>query len=122
MSELATHLPKGAKGPGERLHEPRRLLVVLAELVGAGLAVWGAFACWAAALGTVTVRLDDGTVLVSRTYEGNLVGLAVTLTTIAALLAVDAARQSVLGVRTRRGSRRNRARRDLPSNLPDNDR
>ncbi|EHR48841.1 hypothetical protein SacmaDRAFT_0540 [Saccharomonospora marina XMU15] len=100
MSELAAPMP--AESSGERLHEPKRLLVAVAELVGAGLAVWGALACWSAAIGTLTVRLDDGTVLVSRTYEGNLVGLAVTLTTVAALLVVDAARQSVLGLRPRR--------------------
>lgn len=90
----------------ERLHQPWRLLVALAELVVAGLALWGAFASWDAAFTDIVVRLDDGTELVSQHVAGNWIGTAVGLGGLAGLLVVDAVREVSLGLGTRRRRRR----------------
>ncbi|PXY32025.1 hypothetical protein [Prauserella muralis] len=90
----------------ERLHQPWRLFVALAELVVAGVAVWGAFLSWDSAFTEIVVRLDDGTELVSRHVAGNWVGAAIGLGGLAGLLVVDAVRQASLGARTRRRRRR----------------
>ncbi|MEU6641139.1 hypothetical protein ABZ863_01155 [Saccharomonospora sp. NPDC046836] len=84
------------------LHQPWRVLVAVAECLVAALSVWGALACWAASQTTVSVRLDDGTQLVSYIYAGNWVGLAIGLAGLAGILVLDAVRQFSLGVRTRR--------------------
>ncbi|PXY37783.1 hypothetical protein [Prauserella flavalba] len=94
----------------ERLHQPWRLFVAACEVVVAAVAVWVAFLAWDNSLTTVTVRLDDGTELVSRVYAGNWIALAIGLGGLAGILVVDAIRQVLLGVRARR--RRYRKSRD----------
>lgn len=81
-----------------RLHQPRRIAVAVVELAVAAVAVWGAFLLWGSAVRDVTVRLDDGSTLTSRVYEGDLIGLAVALGALAAVLLIDAVRQVMLGV------------------------
>ena len=83
-----------------RLHQPWRALVALVEVVAAAAAIWGAFWCWPRGVATITLVLDDGTRLVSTRYYGNWMGAAILLGTIAALLVLDAVRQTVLAVRT----------------------
>ncbi|TQJ03341.1 hypothetical protein [Amycolatopsis cihanbeyliensis] len=95
--------PEDTPGP---LHQPWRALVALLELVLAALAAWAATACWSSAISTVTTRLPDGTELTSTHYSGDWVGGAVGLATLAAILLVDALRQSLLAVRTRRRKHR----------------
>ncbi|MBK1784187.1 hypothetical protein [Prauserella cavernicola] len=94
----------------ERLNQPWRLVVAAVELLVAAAGVWIAFLVWDASLTFVTVRLDDGTELVSRVYSGNWVALAIALGGIAGILVVDAIRQTLLGFRT--GRRRYRKSRD----------
>ncbi|WP_199431007.1 hypothetical protein [Qaidamihabitans albus] len=98
---------------GERLHQPWRLAVALVELLLTGGALWAAFACWGNAVSTVTVRLDDGTELVSRQLSGDWVTGAVALGAVAGFLVLDAVRQLLLGVRARRRRyRKSRERRE----------
>lgn len=85
------------------------------ESVLAVVAGWAATWFWGDAVSTMTIRTDDGAELVSRVYEGDWVGLAFACVAVAALLVVDAARQAVLGVRTRRWRRRRSSRPDRPA-------
>lgn len=88
--------------PGSgRLHQPWRVLVALAELVGAGAAVWAAFACWDRGVRAVVLVLDDGTRLDAVRHHGGWLALAILLGTVAAVLVLDAIRQVVLAVRAR---------------------
>jgi hypothetical protein len=81
------------------LHRPGRAVVAVVEVVLAGLAVWGAFACWSAGIATMSMALNDGTNLVSTRYEGNWMAGAIGLGTLAALLLVDAVREVLLATR-----------------------
>jgi hypothetical protein len=84
-----------------RLHRPGRAIVALAELVVAGLAVWGAFWAWPQAFATISEPITEGVVLDSQRVYGNWIAAAVGFGTLAALLVVDAVRQSLLAVRAR---------------------
>ena len=84
-----------------RLHRPARAIVALVELVAAGLAVWGAFWAWPQAFTTISTTITDGVVLDSQRVYGNWVAAAVGFGTLAALLVVDAVRQTLLAVRIR---------------------
>lgn len=105
---VTSELPPVAKHARERLHQPWRVWIALGELVAAGGAIWGAFALWGMAITTMTMRLDDGTELVSREYAGNWIALALVLGAVAGLLVIDAVRQVLLGTRTRRRRRKSR--------------
>ncbi|OZM75248.1 hypothetical protein CFN78_00545 [Amycolatopsis antarctica] len=91
------------------MHQPWRAVLALVELVLAGVAVWGAFALWGGGIFEVVVRLSDGATLVSRHLAGDHAAGAIGLGLLAALLLLDAIRQVVLALRTRRrGKRRKR--------------
>ncbi|WP_433408993.1 hypothetical protein ACQPZU_01520 [Saccharomonospora azurea] len=96
----------GIPVPSDQLHQPWRLVVAVVELLLAVAAGWAAVWCWNSAAIAVTVRTDDGTTLVSHVYEGEWIGLAFAAAAVAGVLVVDGARQTVLGVRTRRRRRR----------------
>nr|WP_246381474.1 hypothetical protein [Prauserella isguenensis] len=98
------------------MHRPRRIAVAVVELVVAAVAVWGAFLLWGSAIRDVTVHLDDGSTLTSRVYEGDLIGLAVALGALAAVLVIDAVRQVMLGVAAKGKKPRKRKR---PADDPD---
>lgn len=87
--------------PG-RLHQPWRVVVATLELVLAVTGSWVAVLFWGEAVTTITVRLDGGAELVSRHLAGNWVAAAVGLATVAGFLLLDAVRQLLLGLRTRR--------------------
>ncbi|PRX45560.1 hypothetical protein B0I33_109223 [Prauserella shujinwangii] len=93
-----------------RLHQPWRVAVAAGEVLLAAVALWGAFVCWDASVTTVTMRLDDGTELVSRRLAGHLVTVAIALGTLAGIAVLDALRQLLLGLRVRRRRRRKVAR------------
>jgi hypothetical protein len=84
-----------------RLHRPGRAVVALAELVAAGLAVWGAFWAWPQGFATITTTVADGIELESQRVSGNWLATAILFGTIAAVLVLDALRQTVLAVRAR---------------------
>ncbi|MCA1655793.1 MAG: hypothetical protein LC635_05005 [Pseudonocardiaceae bacterium] len=86
--------------PG-RLHKPWRALVALGELLIAGVAVWFAVDLWPRGVATIVERVPNGPVLESTRYIGSWITAAIGLGTVAALLAVDACRQTILAVRAR---------------------
>jgi hypothetical protein len=88
--------------PSERLHQPWRALIALVELVLAASSFWAATLCWSNVVVAVVLRLNDGTELTSTRYEGDWVAAAIGLGALACLLLVDAVRQLLLAVRTRR--------------------
>lgn len=110
VTDVGPPAPPATTRGQDRLHQPLRLVVAVVELLLAAVAGWAATRCWDLAVAPLTVRSDDGATLVSRVYEGNWVGLAFLLAAVAGVLLVDAARQSVLGVRTRRRRRRRASR------------
>jgi hypothetical protein len=83
------------------LHRPMRAVVALAELVVAGLAVWGAFWAWPKGFATITTLVTDGLELDSQRVYGNWLALAILFGTAAAVLVLDALRQTVLAARAR---------------------
>jgi hypothetical protein len=84
-----------------RLHRPGRAVVALAELVAAGLAVWGAFWAWPKGFATISTAVTDGVELDSQRVYGNWLAIAILFGTVAAVLVLDALRQTVLAVRAR---------------------
>lgn len=84
-----------------QLNHPWRALVALAELLVAGGAVWAAFYCWPRGVATITERYPDGLELVSTRFVGSWMAAAIGLGTLAAILVLDALRQTVLAARTR---------------------
>ena len=96
----ATDIAPPAVYPG-RLHRPVRAAVAAAELVAAGLAVWGAFWAWPHGFATITTVVGDGTTLDSQRVFGNWLAGAIAFGTVAAVLVLDAVREVVLAVRAR---------------------
>lgn len=84
-----------------RLHRSWRALVALAEVLVAGLAVWGAFWAWPQGFATISTTIADGRVLESQRVFGNWLAAAIGFGTIAAVLVLDAVRQVLLAVRAR---------------------
>ncbi|MBB3662290.1 MULTISPECIES: hypothetical protein [Prauserella salsuginis group] len=117
--------PRGRRRAGAgrgRLHQPWRIVVAVVELVVAAVAVWGAFPLWGSAIREVTVRLDDGSALTSRVYEGDRIALAVALGALAAVLVIDAVRQVMLGVAAKGKKPKKRKQPDPDADVPDPDR
>lgn len=75
----------------------RGVLLVFGQVLVCMVAGWGAHASWSAAVGNVVVSLPDGTELVSRTYAGHWVGLAIGLGMVAAALLMHAVHRLVRG-------------------------
>ena len=84
-----------------RLHRPGRAVIALVELVLAGLAVWAAFWAWPQAFATISETITEGVVRDSQRIYGNWIAAAVGFGTLAALLVVDAVRQTLLAIRIR---------------------
>lgn len=101
--------------PVDHLHQPWRLVVAAVELVFFVAAGWAAVWCWSSATVDVRVRSGDGELLVSHVYQGEWVGLAFVAAAVAGVLLVDASRQVVLGVRTRRRRRRRASHQARPA-------
>ncbi|SFK82997.1 MULTISPECIES: hypothetical protein [Amycolatopsis] len=84
-----------------KLHQPRRALVAVVEVVLAAVAVWAAFPVWHHGVKTLTVHLSDGVVLTSTRLLGSWVAGAIGLGLVAALLLVDAVREVLLATRAK---------------------
>lgn len=94
--ELVAPPPTETRG----LNRPWRAVVALVEVAVAAGAVWAAF--WAWPRGVVTISMTvDGTVLDSTRFVGSWMAAAIGFGTVAALLVVDAIRQTTLAVRAR---------------------
>ena len=85
-----------------RLNQPRRALVAVAEVVVCVGLVGLAFWLWPKGIATISTVLDQNRPpYVSHRYYGNWMSLAIFSGTVAAILLVDALRQSVLAARAR---------------------
>ncbi len=82
------------------VHEPRRALWALAEIVAAGLLLWLAVWLWGEGVDTVGGVRDRPDLTVDR-YQGGWIGTSVAVGTLALILVLDALRQFVLAVRAR---------------------
>lgn len=90
--------PPTDQGP---LHQPWRLIVALVELLVAAVAVYFSFDVWPRGIAKIHTNLPGGVVLESSRWVGSWMSLAILLSTVAALLVLDALRQVVLAVRAR---------------------
>ncbi|GAA1334440.1 hypothetical protein [Saccharothrix algeriensis] len=97
----ATPAANASGAPAPRLHQPKRALVAVGEVVVAAglvlLAVW----CWNRGVLRHSYPVEGRAPLESTRYLGNWIGAAVGLGTAAGVLVLDAARQTVLALRTR---------------------
>jgi hypothetical protein len=90
--------PPTEQGP---LHSPWRAFVALGELIAAAVAVWFAFDVWPRGIAKVVEHYPNDITLESTRWVGSWMSLAILLGTVAALLVLDALRQTVLAVRAR---------------------
>lgn len=97
-----------------RLHRPWRALVAVIELVLAGAAVWLAFVVWSNGITDITMMTGSGQEVTLTRYHGEVIAGAIGLGTLAALLVLDAMRELMLAVRTKRGRKRNPDREEWP--------
>jgi hypothetical protein len=82
------------------VHQPRRAIVAVVELVVAGLLVWLAMWLWREGVDTIGVVRARPELTVDR-YQGNWIGGAVAVGAVASILVLDALRQLILAVRSR---------------------
>jgi hypothetical protein len=88
--------------PGEpTLHQPKRALIAVAEVVVVLLLVPAAIWCWNRGVLHFSYPVPDHPPLESTRFKGNWIGASVGLVTIAGILLLDAVRQTLLAVRTR---------------------
>lgn len=97
------------------LNRPWRALVALVEIVLAAVAVWGAFAMWQRGVTTFSMFTSDGVELTSTHHRGGWIAGAIGLGTLASLLLLDACRELMLALRTRRRRARNPEREPWPN-------
>jgi hypothetical protein len=93
-SDLAWPVREGA------VHEPRRAVWALVEIVAAGLLLWLAVWLWGEGVDTVGAVRDRPELTVDR-YQGGWIGAAVAVGALALILVLDALRQLILAVRSR---------------------
>lgn len=116
-----TGAPVTARGPLGSLHRPWRALVALVEVIGIGLALWGAFGLWSRGVLTIVTETGDGTELASTRYLGGWIAGSIALGALASVLLLDGVRQMLLAVRTRRFRTRNTERAGWPERDSDAD-
>jgi hypothetical protein len=114
VSETTTAAPKQADVP-PALNQPWRGWLAFGEVVLAAVAVVVGIWCWHRGIVQIVTPTGNGTPpLVSIVFYGNWMSGAIGLCTLAALLVLDALRQVVLALRTRRRRAALPATRDYP--------
>lgn len=99
---MSTETVAAPSGP-VRLNQPWRAVVAVVELIVAAVAVVIGIACWQRGVTTMISPLGNGQPpLRSTIFYGNWMAGGVGLVTVAAILVLDAIRQLLLAVRTRR--------------------
>jgi hypothetical protein len=83
------------------LHQPKRALIAVGEVVLVALLVPAAVWCWNRGVVHYSFPVPDQPPLESTRFKGNWIGGSVGLVTVAGVLLLDAIRQTVLAVRTR---------------------
>ncbi|MEU4764976.1 hypothetical protein AB0H12_17130 [Actinosynnema sp. NPDC023794] len=95
-------VPEPEPEPGApALHQPKRALIAVGEVVLVALLVVFAVWCWNRGVVHYSYPVPDHPPLESTRFRGNWIGASVGLVTIAGVLLLDAVRQTVLAVRTR---------------------
>ncbi|XVS64078.1 hypothetical protein ACQPYE_38505 [Actinosynnema sp. CA-299493] len=95
-------VPEPEPEPGApTLHQPKRALVAVGEVVLVALLVPLAAWCWNRGVLHYSYPVPDHPPLESTRFKGNWIGASAGLVTIAGVLLLDAVRQTVLAVRTR---------------------
>ncbi|MFD0199328.1 MULTISPECIES: hypothetical protein [Saccharothrix] len=95
-------VPEPEPGPDTpTLHQPKRALIAIGEVVLIALLVPAAVWCWNRGVLHYSYPVPDHPPLESTRFKGNWIGASVALVTIAGVLLLDALRQTVLAVRTR---------------------
>ncbi|WP_367134610.1 hypothetical protein [Saccharothrix sp. HUAS TT1] len=84
-----------------QLHQPKRALIAIGEVVLIALLVPAAVWCWNRGVLHYSYPVPDRPPLESTRFKGNWIGASVGLVTIAGVLLLDALRQTLLAVRTR---------------------
>ncbi|HJP76573.1 MAG TPA: hypothetical protein VJ914_20050 [Pseudonocardiaceae bacterium] len=113
MTETATATAPPA--PARGLNQPWRGWLALGEVVLAAVAVVVGIWCWHRGIVPIVTPTGKTTPpLVSIVFYGNWMSGAIGLCTVGALLMLDALRQVVLAVRTRRRKAALPATRDYP--------
>lgn len=89
-------------GPGApTLHQPKRALIAVGEVVLIALLVPLAVWCWNRGVEHYSYPVPDHPPLEATRFKGNWIGPSIGLVTVAGVLLLDAVRQTVLAVRTR---------------------
>lgn len=83
------------------LHQPKRALIAAGEVAAVVLLGFAAHWCWQRGVVRLEYPVNSGAPLVSTRYHGNWIGGSIALVTLAAVLALDVIRQTVLAVRAR---------------------
>jgi hypothetical protein len=83
------------------LHQPKRALIAIGEVVLIVLLVWAATWCWNRGVLHYSYPVPDHPPLESTRFKGNWIGASIGLVTVAGVLLLDALRQTLLAVRTR---------------------
>ncbi|MFD1146840.1 hypothetical protein [Saccharothrix hoggarensis] len=83
------------------LHQPKRGLIAVGEVVLAALLVAAAVWCWNRGVVHYSYPVDGRAPLESTRLRGNWIGASAALATAAGVLLLDALRQTLLAVRTR---------------------
>lgn len=95
--------PATSTAGSPRLNQPWRGILAAGEVVLAVVAVVFGIVCWHKGVTTMVTPLGNGAPpLVSTIFLGNWMAGAIGLVTVAAFLVLDALRQVMLAVRTRR--------------------
>jgi hypothetical protein len=87
--------------PAPKLHQPKRALIALVEVVLVVLLGFAAHWCWQHGIQRFAYPLEGRPPLVATRYHGNWIAGSIALATVAGGLLLDAIRQTVLAVRTR---------------------
>jgi len=87
--------------PAPKLHQPKRALAAVVEVLLVVLLGFAAHWCWQHGIQRFAYPLDGRPPLVATRYHGNWIAGSIALVTVAGVLLLDAVRQTVLAVRTR---------------------
>ncbi|MCS7482991.1 hypothetical protein ACFFQW_38595 [Umezawaea endophytica] len=93
--------PTAEPSSAPTLHQPRRGLIAVVEVVLVVLLAFAAHWCWQRGIQTFSYPVEGRPPLVSTRYHGNWIGGSIVLATVAGILLLDAIRQTLLAVRTR---------------------
>jgi hypothetical protein len=97
----AAAAPPAEPAPAPKLHQPRRALIAVVEVVLVVLLGFAAHWCWQHGIQRFAYPLEGRPPLVATRYHGNWIAGSIALVAVAGVLVLDAIRQIVLAVRTR---------------------